>query len=56
MKRLTDPTFRYIPSHKTRIQDTFKRIRREQETAKLRDAEIAAEQSRVVRKLGGRNE
>jgi hypothetical protein len=30
MKKITDPTFRYVPSHQTNLKATFARIRREQ--------------------------
>ena len=31
MKRITDPSFKYVPSRKTDIAATFRRIRREME-------------------------
>ena len=31
MKRITDPSFKYVPSSKTDIATTFRRIRREME-------------------------
>jgi hypothetical protein len=34
MKRLLDPTFKYVPSGKTDIRKLFARIRREQQQAK----------------------
>lgn len=27
---ITDPAFRYVPSHKTDVRETFERIKREQ--------------------------
>lgn len=35
MKRITDPTFKYVSAVKTNIRKTFARIRREQREAKL---------------------
>jgi hypothetical protein len=34
MKRLLDPTFKYVPSEQTDIRKTFARIKREQQQAK----------------------
>lgn len=31
MKRILDPTFRYVPSHETDLRKTFERLRRERE-------------------------
>ena len=39
MKRITDPTFRYVPASKTDVAATFRRVRREQQTAEQRKAE-----------------
>jgi hypothetical protein len=33
MKTIFDPSFRYVPSQKTDIRQTFERIRREREAA-----------------------
>lgn len=35
MKRLTDPSFRYIPALETDIRKTFERIRAEAERAEV---------------------
>jgi hypothetical protein len=33
MKRILDPTFRYVPSHSTDIRRTFERVRAERAAA-----------------------
>lgn len=33
MKKITDPTFNYVPAVKTDIRKTFARVRREQKAA-----------------------
>lgn len=42
MKRLTDPTFKYVPAAKQNLAATFKRIRREQAEAKRAQDEVVA--------------
>lgn len=42
MKRLTDPSFRYVPASKTNVAATFRRVRREMEAA------AAAQEKKVV--------
>ena len=36
MKRLLDPSFRYVPSHSTDVRKTFERVRRERRLAERR--------------------
>lgn len=44
MKRITDPTFRYVPAVETDLRKTFARIRREQ-----REAEERARQEQATK-------
>ena len=39
MKRILDPSFRYVPSRETDLRKTFERIRREREAAPRKPAE-----------------
>jgi hypothetical protein len=36
MKRVLDPSFRYVPSHSTDVRKTFERVRRERKLAERR--------------------
>lgn len=47
MKRITDPTFKYVESGKTDIAATFRRIRRQ--IAEQAERDKVAEQERVVK-------
>lgn len=49
-KRLTDPTFRYIPSHETNIAATFRRIIAEQKKAEAKPATV----TQIKRKAGAK--
>lgn len=41
MKKITDPTFRYVPSHETDIAKTFARLRaKDRELKKERDEKV----------------
>lgn len=42
MKRLTDPTFKYIPAAKTNLRLTFARLRREQRESDAKRAPVVA--------------
>lgn len=58
MRRLTDPSFRYVPSHMTDIRRTFERARAEQQATKLLKAAKqrhgdGAVASLKVSKIGG---
>ena len=39
MKRITDPSFRYVPASKTDVAATFRRIRRELKESAAKDAQ-----------------
>lgn len=52
MKRITDPTFRYVNAAETDIRKTFKRIREQQKQAEQeREAKV---RSLPTRKVGAR--
>ena len=51
MKRITDPTFRYIPAARTDLRLTFSRIRREQMEQKKKDQTDEQERILKVRKF-----
>jgi hypothetical protein len=42
MKRITDPTFKYVPAAKQNLAATFRRVRREMEEAAKQQAEVVA--------------
>ena len=50
-KRLTDPTFKYVPAAKTDIAATFRRIKREIAEAKARAEAEQIERISKVRAL-----
>jgi len=39
MKRILDPSFRYVPSHETDVRKTFERIRKEREAGQHQPAD-----------------
>ena len=39
MKRVLDPSFRYVPSHSTDVRKTFARVRRERVLAERRQTD-----------------
>ena len=39
MKRVLDPSFRYVPSHSTDVRKTFARVRRESVLAERRQSD-----------------
>ena len=45
MKRIFDPSFRYIPSHSTDIRKTFERVRTEQEAQREAERDAARRQA-----------
>lgn len=42
MKRITDPTFRYVSAASTDIRKTFARVRREMQKQEPRPANVAS--------------
>jgi hypothetical protein len=55
VKRLTDPSFRYVKSVETDIRKTFQRERKRIADEKKKADAIAIEAATKVRKLGGRD-
>lgn len=39
IKRVLDPSFRYVPSHSTDVRKTFERVRRERKVAERRQTD-----------------
>jgi hypothetical protein len=39
IKRVLDPSFRYVPSHSTDVRKTFERVRRERKLAERRQTD-----------------
>ena len=39
IKRILDPSFRYVPSHATDVRKTFARVRRERQRAERRQTD-----------------
>ncbi len=52
MKRLLDPTFRYVPAVNTSVAKTFARVRRALADSKKQQEAEAAERILKVRQLG----
>jgi hypothetical protein len=48
VKRITDPSFNYVPAVKTDIAKTFRRIRREQAVAARQEAAAKVQPIRKV--------
>jgi hypothetical protein len=55
MKSILDPNFRYTSSANTDLRKTFARIRREQEKAKPRQADNAANVATFPRRTGDKS-
>jgi hypothetical protein len=51
MKRITDPDFKYTPSHATNLRKTFARVRREQELQRIEQERVEQERGAKVSQL-----
>ncbi len=49
MKKITDPSFRYVPAVKTDLRATFRRVRREQAEQRAREATAKVQPIRKVK-------
>jgi hypothetical protein len=43
IKRILDPSFRYVPSHSTDVRKTFARVRREHKLAERRQTDTVVQ-------------